>query len=527
MSESKRILVVDDDALMRRSISVLLRSCGYDDILSAGDGREGLTMFRENKPDLMLLDLRMPVMDGLELLKEVGEELAEVPVIILSGVGSVDDVIMSLKLGAWDYIVKPIGDFSILDHAIKKALERAQLIKENRRYQEYLEEEVKKRTNELYQAQKMEAVGTLAGGIAHDFNNLLASIIGYAEMAMEQLSADGQPHKDLENVLIAANSATELVKQILTFSRQGKMETHPVHVQEILNQVIKFITATFPSSIEIHASIDNDCKPVLADSSQLQQVIMNLCTNARQAIPDSVGSIAISLSPVDKLPEYISLETGRKEHDEYLKIVVSDTGCGIDAGSINRIYEPFFTTKPIGQGTGLGLAVAHGIIAEMDGHIHVASTPGKGTEFQVFLPVVSFLESPEEKAEGIIPGGSERILLVDDDPRIVRILERSLSGLGYEITSFTESPAALDQFASHPDGYDLILTDMTMPRLTGKDLAREILKIRPDIAIVMCTGYSEDIDGKQAREMGIRKLVMKPIVKRELAETIRTILDNG
>ncbi|GAB4347005.1 MAG: hypothetical protein Kow0089_24560 [Desulfobulbaceae bacterium] len=528
MDNPKKILCVDDDPLMRRSVAALLRKRGFEDIITAGDGREGLEKFREHHPDLTILDLRMPELDGLEFLEAVQEELAETPVIILSGAGGVDDVIRSLQLGAWDYVLKPITDFSILEHSIHQAFERADLVRENKRYQEYLEEEVEKRTRELYHAQKLEAIGTLAGGIAHDFNNLLATIIGYTEMAREQLPEDSQPARDLENVLTAAGRATELVRQILTFSRQGEMEVHPVYVQDLLKQLVKLARSTFPSSIEIRDSIDTTCQPIPADTSQLQQVVMNLLTNAKQALDENVGTISVSLARVDSLPEDVRLEPGQKRYDQYLKISVADTGRGIEKKEIEKIFEPFYTTKPMGEGTGLGLSVAHGIVGGMEGVIHVESTPGQGTEMQVYLPVVDVLETGEESGTAeAVATGNERILVVDDDPAIADIMNRVLTGLGYRVTAFTDSEAALEGFRADPEGFDLVLTDMTMPRLTGKDLAIELLKIRPDIPVVMCTGYSEVIDSKQAREIGIRKLLMKPIIKDNLARVVRSVLDNG
>lgn len=528
MDKPKQILIVDDDDLTRRSLSVQLKKCGYDVVIEAENGSEGLKEFNRLKPDLTLLDLRMPEMDGLEFLSQVQDNLEEMPVIILSGAGSIDDVIKSLQYGAWDYILKPINDFSMLDHSIAKALERAELIKENRRYQESLEEEIRKRTTELYQAQKMEAIGTLAGGIAHDFNNMLASIIGYTEMAMEQLSPEGQPYDDLENVLDAANSATDLVKQILTFSRQDDVDTHPVLVQDVLRQVIKLLRATFPTSITVEDEIDQYCKPVFADPSQIQQVLMNLCTNAKQAIETDVGTIAITLNQVGGLPESLRQDPDTNSPDEYLCLSVADTGKGIEKNLIDKIFEPFYTTKPIGKGTGLGLSVVHGIVTAIDGVIQVKSTPEVGTEFRIYIPVIDEFEGAERKQTAdFIAGGSERILLVDDDPRLVTILDRALSGMGYRVTSMTDSTAAMKVFEQDPEAFDLVLTDMTMPKLTGKDLAERMLQLRPDIPVIMCTGYSEVMDSHEAKVIGIRKFIMKPIVKKDLGVILRSVLDNG
>lgn len=524
--KTKKILIIDDDALLRRSAAKLLGDLGYG-VISAENGRKGMDKYYQEHPDLILLDLRMPVMDGFEVLAELGGALEEFPVIIISGAGGINDALKTLELGASDYLVKPLKDLSVLDHAIQRALERIALIKENKRYQHYLEEEIKKRTAELYHSQKMEAIGTLAGGIAHDFNNILAIITGYAQMAQSELPPKSQPSEDLDKVLQAASRATELVKQILTFSRQDDFETKPVHVQFILKEVMKLLKASFPATITIQDVVDMTCPPILADPSQIHQVIMNLCTNARHAMRENGGVLSVSLSRQDQLPPGFHPKSNQPSSGPFLFLRVADTGHGIDEETLNRIFEPFFTTKSVSEGTGLGLSVVHGIVNTLGGDILVISEKDHGTEFQIIFPALMEDSVTESPHSGTLPRGDEHILLIDDETELATLLQRSLIDLGYQVTAHTDSRAALDAFLANPNSFDLIVTDMTMPGMTGKELAVEIMALRPEIPIIMCTGFSETIDRDQALILGIREYVMKPVVKQELAWIIRKVLDHG
>lgn len=378
---------------------------------------------------------------------------------------------------------------------------------------------------QLRQAMKMEAIGTLSGGIAHDFNNILAAIIGYSEMAKAQLPAGDPIAKDLDQVLRAGRRATDLVKQILTFSRQGEEDLKPFKVQIIIKEVLKMLRSTLPTTIQIKENIAVNSSPILADSTQIHQVLMNLCTNAKHALGNKGGSLSISLSEVYVTESEPIVDCPQLEHGTYLDIEISDTGCGMDRRTQEKIFDPFFTTKETGQGTGLGLSVVHGIIKQHKGEITVVSESNRGTTFHIYLPVINEKEvSAEQVVNEIIVGGSEGILLVDDEPVVAHMLERVLNHLGYTVTVFSSSTEALDSYKKNPDAFDLVITDMTMPEMTGTELSQKLLALRADLPVILCTGFSEALDEAKVKSFGIREYVMKPVDKYTLAKTIRRAL---
>lgn len=386
------------------------------------------------------------------------------------------------------------------------------------------EEEKEKLETQFRHAQKMEAVGTLAGGIAHDFNNILAPIIGYTEMVMGELPESAPMHSDLEQVLRAAHRARELVRQILAFSHHGQDQKRvPVDVGSILKEALKLMKASLPSSIEIQESIQKGM--ALANATQIHQVLVNLCTNASHAMEEK-GVLGVSLSNVN-LTEFdvARLPAMDLKPGSYLKLSVSDTGHGMDEETMQRIYDPYFTTKKVGKGTGLGLAVVHGIVERHEGAVSVTSEIGKGTTFDVYLPRVEPEWVDPERKTRDLPRGMERILIVDDEQMVADLGSRILAQLGYEVTRETNPVIALDTFTRNPDAFDLIITDYTMPHITGTELAGEILKIRPGMPILLCTGYSEKGTETAARELGIRGYAMKPLDRAQLAQLVRKALD--
>jgi len=390
--------------------------------------------------------------------------------------------------------------------------------------------EQRKLEAQLQQVQKLEAIGTLAGGIAHDFNNILTAIIGYAELAQMAIPEENTAHADLRQVLTAGNRARDLVRQILSFSRQGDQEKKPIRIQYVVKEVIKLIRASIPSSIEIKQNINPACEEVLADPTRIHQIIMNLCTNANHAMRGGNGVLEISLEPVRLDPEDVMAMAAGMHPGRYLQLAVSDTGCGMDKATMEKMFEPYFTTKKKGEGTGLGLSVVYGIVHSYGGHISVYSDLGKGSIFKIYLPVLesSGLGADEVVADQApLPRGSERILAVDDEETIFTLEKNVLEGLGYKVTALGSSREALERFTESPGSFDLVITDMTMPEMNGTELAREILAIRPGIPIILCTGFSEAVNEEKAKALGIKAYVMKPVLIRDLAQVVRKVLDEG
>jgi PAS domain S-box-containing protein len=384
--------------------------------------------------------------------------------------------------------------------------------------------EFKKMVEQLHQAQKMEAIGVLAGGIAHDFNNILFPIIGYTEMMLDNAPEGSDLKKGLNEVLLASGRARELVQQILSFSRQSEKELRPVKMQIIVREAIKLAKSSIPSTIEIRQDIDKKCNMVIADPTNIHQIVMNLITNAYHAMESDGGTMTIQLSEVNMTAEDLSgfdLNPGT-----FACLSVSDTGHGIEKSVLSRIFEPYFTTKPEGKGTGLGLSVVHGIVRGCNGSIRVSSEPGKGSVFSIYLPVFS---SGQEKETHVvrpsIQGGDEHILLVDDEEQILKMEKQMLEQLGYRITMLTSSVEALEAFRVSPDKFDLVITDMTMPNMTGDKLAFAIKHIRKETPVIICTGFSERISREGTEALGIEGFLMKPVVKSDLACKIRTLLD--
>jgi PAS domain S-box-containing protein len=379
---------------------------------------------------------------------------------------------------------------------------------------------------QLQHAQRMEAIGTLAGGIAHDFNNILGALIGYTEMALYEAPASSKNRNNMEEVLKAGHRAKDLVQQILAFSRQREQERQPVLVHLIVKEALKLLRASLPSTIEIRQNIPSHLATVMADPTQIHQVMMNLCTNAHHAMREKGGLLGINLSSVDLGASEIAAHPGLKP-GVYLKLTVSDTGHGMDRNTMERIFDPYFTTKEKGVGTGLGLAVVHGIVKSHGGAITVQSEQEKGTTFEVLFPGIESDIKQEAKTFESLQTGSERILFVDDEQALVDLGKKMLENLGYETECRTSSVEALETFRSYPDKFDLVITDMTMPKMTGEKLAKKMMEIRPDIPIILCTGYSERITKEEAIGMGIKEFVLKPFEINHLAKMVRKVLDKN
>jgi PAS domain S-box-containing protein len=376
----------------------------------------------------------------------------------------------------------------------------------------------------LRQAQKMESIGTLAGGIAHDFNNILFPIVGHTQMLLEDTPEESPYKNGLNQIYTGAMRASELVKQILAFSRQESGELKLMKMQPIIKETLKLIRSTIPTTIEIKQNISPACGVIKADPTQIHQIVMNLATNAYHAMEDMGGELIVGLNEI-KLG-VLDLINPDMTPGQYACLTVADTGTGMDKELTQKIFDPFFTTKAVGKGTGMGLSVVHGIVEGMGGAVLVYSEPGKGTQFYIYFPIEkgSFVKHSVQTHE-IIQGGIERILLVDDEDAIITMEKLELERLGYQVTSRISSTEALEAFRADPDKFNLIITDMAMPNMTGDKLSAELTKIRPDIPILLCTGFSETMSEEKAASLGIKGFLLKPIVMKDLAQKIREVLD--
>jgi len=386
------------------------------------------------------------------------------------------------------------------------------------------EKEKKDLGRQLRQAQKMEAVGTLAGGIAHDFNNILSAVIGFTEMAMEDAPPDTALTYNMEQVLQAGLRAKDLVQQILAFSRQSEHEMKPVQLDRIIKEACALLRASLPTTIDIRMDIQTDAF-IMGDPTQMHQVLMNFGTNAGHAMRDRGGRLVVILREAT-IEELREKGLPRMDAEAYLQLVVQDTGQGIPPTIMDRIFDPFFTTKEHTEGTGMGLSVAHGIIKSHGGLIDVESQVGRGTTFHIYLPKIMPRAKAHHHSALPLPSGSERVLLVDDETMLVDMGRQVLTRLGYQVTACTSSVEALQHFQNDPAAFDLVITDMTMPHLTGKELATALLKIKPAVPIILCTGFSETITEETAKRIGIKAFILKPIVMSDLAETMRKVLDS-
>ena len=379
----------------------------------------------------------------------------------------------------------------------------------------------------LRQSQKMEAVGTLAGGIAHDFNNMLTPILGYTELVMARLPPGDALVHDLGEVKKSALRAKNLVLQILAFSRQKGQELVCLALQPVLGECLKMLRSTLPATIDFREDIAPDCGQVMADPIQIQQVLINLCTNAAHAMEGSGGTLGIRLREVGVNPgDTIAGQDFRP--GKYLCLVVSDTGCGMDKATLERIFEPYFTTKEQGKGTGIGLALVHGIVKGHGGYLSVYSEPGQGTTFSLYFPVCRDADGQSSKGtDTSIPHGSERMLLVDDEEDVLKMLQEMSEHLGYQVTAVSDSTEAYTLFSSRPEDFDLVVTDQTMPGLTGVVLAQKISVLKPRVPIIVCTGFSETLTDGKARELGLAGYIMKPVVMADFARVVRRVLEGG
>lgn len=640
---SPHILIADDNPINLKVLRSMLEGKGYE-VTSAMDGAQALLGIQQAPPDLIILDIHMPKMDGLQVIDALKKDpaLKSIPVIFISALSDPADKVLGFQKGAVDYIEKPFSGQEVkarvethlklqyyqkqLEDQAASSEKRFQLTFENaavgiahtsldgsffrvnkhfcsilgydepdfenltvknltlpgewdqdllaiknlfcnkiatiRREKQFIrkdkkkiwgrvtvsmaresqndsgyaimvveeitdriEAENKRKTMEgqLRHAQRMEAIGTLAGGIAHDFNNILGVIMGYTDIARGKLPHDTPAGKSLDAIKTATNRAKDLVRHILTSCRQVEQEKLPIRVIFIVKEVLDLLRASLPTTIEIETNLEK-CNPVLADPTQIHQVIMNLCTNAYHAMEEKGGCLTLSLktvflgdaqqtNPLALIPGYYNL------------LEVKDTGTGIKHALLERIFEPYFTTKPKDRGTGLGLSVVHGIIKSHDGEIFVSSTK-MGTCFKIYLPCLEEeITSRTMEVTGTIPRGTERLLIVDDNGPYLEMMTDLLTDLGYQVTATLKSVEALEMIQKNPDHFDCLITDYTMPGMTGSQLAQKVLKEAPNLPIIMYTGINEIIARKNATNLGIKAFLNKPVVLIETANTLRSVLD--
>ncbi len=649
MSQPTKLLIVDDEKLIRLNLRAMLEDLDYR-VTEAANGREGLDAFDRERPDLVLADLMMPVMDGLSMIAALREKSPETPVIVISGIGTVREAVDSLRLGAWDYLIKPVPDAERLDIIIHRVLDKARLVKENRQYREHLEKtaealraseeryalavegandviwDVNLSTGEVYhskrvknilgyeeneipayinarewrerthpddyqrvievrdsyleghlpvfevefrlrhkdgnyrwvacrgacvrdsqgrpcrmagsmtditerknleqqllQTQKMESVAVLAGGVAHEFNNLLTAISGYGQMLRESIPPDDElSQESVGNVLKAADRAAELTTSLLAFSRKQIIKPQPVQVDAVINNARNLIQRVIGDDIEFDVNFSDKNLLVKADMGQMEQVLTNLATNARDAMPHG-GRLLITTS------EALVGEGSEAHYDvaapgEYAVISVSDTGKGIDK-DLEKIFEPFYSTKKVGEGTGLGLSIVYGIIKQHSGSILASSEPGTGTTFTIYLPMFEG-QACEEKPKTPAPhvAGMKTVLVAEDEAIVRCFLKRLLERTGYKVIVADDGDEAVARFREHDD-ISLVLSDVVMPGKNGKEVLDEIRKLKPGIKVLFISGYAADVIQDKGMFDEGTDLIQKPFNKNDLLRKVQEIMD--
>ena len=494
-----KILVISNKEVDLTTISALLNDLVSNClVITAQSGLKGIEKAKTEPPSTILIDIEMPEVDGYEVCNRLksDEKTKHIPIIMITEVKS-DSIsrVKGLEAGADTFLNKPFDEVE-LTAQINMALRIDKTEKEKILLNDTLQK-----------ARKMEVIGTLVGGIVHEFNNILFPIIGYAEMSMYDVPEDSKVKNNLNKILKAAGRAKYLVQQILDYRRQDDQEKKPLKVQYIIKETLKLTRASFPATIDIRQNIDNACGAVLASPSEMQQLIMDLCSNAHHAMKEKGGVLEVALSEVDIDSDDLSSKTDLKQ-GSYLQLTVSHTGHG--------------------EVTAIDLTGAYKILESCQGNISVGSDPKKGTTVRVYLPLIDTRpdETPAISTEQDIPNGNESVLLVDDEEDVVEMMHLMLEKLGYQVISRNSSIEALDTFRKQPKKFDLVITDQTMPEMTGLELARQLILIRPDIPVILSTGYSETIGEDNAKALGIGAYVMKPVRVREVAVKIRKLLDH-
>jgi signal transduction histidine kinase len=397
-------------------------------------------------------------------------------------------------------------------------------IKQDNTQLKKLEQDKQQLEEIVHRAQRLETIGTLAGGIAHEFNNLLTPIVGHAELAMQDVQKESQPYESLENILKAANRAKDLVLQMLAFGRKMDQQKEPIEIGFVITEALQLLRPSLPKIIQFKVELEQNCAPVMADATQIHQILMNLCTNAFHAMEQQGGTLTIKLAQV-QLDEIILKELKLGQSENFVKLTVADTGLGMAADTRARIFEPFFTTKEVGKGTGLGLAVVHGIVESHGGVITVDSVLNQGTTFEIFLPTIAPEVRPVEQRIEATKPGRERVMLVDDEEIVLDFLTTAITRLGYEVSPFASGHAALAAVQQNPECFDLVISDSTMPLIPGQQFSRKLHGLREDLPLMLLTGDSHRLEEAGTGLQNVRAVLQKPVSIRHLGQTIRSILD--
>ncbi len=518
--QTDTIFVIEDDPGLLHLIEKTIQRLGFN-TKGELDASRSIEMIKKDPPRLLILDYQLVDLTGKEVIKALEEIGCLPPFITITGHGNETIAVEMMKLGALDYLVKDGSFLELLPTVVKHSLIHLSMEEKIAKS----EQENQKLEAQLVHSQKMEAIGTLAGGIAHDFNNILAGILGFAEMAKDDIESSNPAIYKIDQVINAGNRAKGLVAQILAFGRKTDQGQVQVQIYPLVKETLKFLRASIPTTISIEQEIDHNSGFIKADPTQIHQVIMNICTNASQAMDEKGGILKVKLRS-KQLGDQELLHKPDFKPGSYILLSVKDNGIGMDQATLKRIFEPYFTTKDVGKGLGMGLAVVHGIVKNHCGMIDVKSSLGKGSVINIYFPKIEVEKKIEVKLKAPIPKGTQNILLVDDEAMVVDITKLRLQRLNYTVSSKTSSLEALELFRSNPDDFDLVITDQTMPGLTGIKLAQKLIAIRPDIPIILCTGYSNKIDENDTNAVGIKAFLMKPLEMRELAIIVKNTLEN-
>ena len=518
MSPTLRVLYLEDNSDDFLLVQRELAKAGWSlEMRQTETEHEFVKSVREGTWDIILADYNLPGYGGMAALDQVRKLGYDVPFILISGTIGEDAAVECMRAGANDYVLK--DNMRRLNHAVTRELGEAAMRRDRRKS----EEERAKLETKLRQAQKMEAMGRLAGGIAHDFNNILTAILGHAEIASLQLT-DHSAKGNIDQVLKASQRARDLVQQILAFSRQRPAEKKVLVLEGVITEATKLLRASIPAAVEISVHIAPGGAAVLADPSQIHQILINLGTNAAHAMKERGGRLDVGLDVCevgsDIVRQFPQLRAG-----PHVRLSISDSGCGMDGSTLDRLFEPFFTTKEPGDGTGLGLAVVHGIVQSHDAAISVESRPGAGTTFRIYFPVETAIPTPPRLTAPPVPrGNGELIMFVDDEASVLALAEAMLKNLGYTTQGCSHPDQALALFRERPNDFALVVTDLSMPGMSGLDVARELLKINAQTKIILTSGYTGDLDMEQCERLGFRGLLAKPFPLRMLGETIAKAL---